>query len=355
MNWRTTIVCTASVPLLAACSLNSESIFADGRQSPEASLVITGNLYYPERIALPPDSEAVVELLAGEATSAETVAEWRDTLDGRQVPIPFALEVAPDRLVEGATHRLRGSVHSQPGLLRVTEAVVIDARSGKVELGNIRLHLVQVMDLPLPFIARGQEPGWHLRIDADAMVLRAHYGEEHLNFPRPNPEFSAEGSRYVATANGRRLSVQVIPGVCRDTMTGMPHPFRVVYQLDEDRQTGCGGDPAMLLSGPEWRIERLGDSEVLDGSNVTIQFLGEDSRVAGSASCNRFSAGMRLTGEGLRIEQLAVTMMSCADPDLTAQEDRLLTLLQAVKRFDIDEQGRLLLHVGEQQTILASR
>lgn len=355
MNWRATIVCTASGPLLAACSLTGESIFADGRQSPEASLVITGNLNYPERIALPPDSEAVVELLAGEASSDETVAEWRETLDGRQVPIPFVLEVAPDRLVEGATHRLRGGVRSQPGLLRVTEAVVIEARSGVVELGNIRLHPVQVIDLALPFIARGQEPGWHLRIDADAMVLRAHHGEEHLNFPTPNPEFSAEGSRYVATASGRRLSVQISPGVCRDTMTGMPYPFRVRYQLDEDRQAGCGGDPAMLISGPEWRIERLGEREVLDGSNVTIQFLGEDARVAGSASCNRFSGGMRLTGEGLRIDQLAATMMACADPDLTAQEKRLLTLLQSVSRFDIDEQGRLLLHAGEQQAIVARR
>ena len=37
---------------------------------------------------------------------------------------------------------------------------------------------------------------------------------------------------------------------------------------------------------------------MIAGSRVTILFLEED-RVAGSASCNRFMGGYKLTGEGL--------------------------------------------------------
>jgi heat shock protein HslJ len=90
---------------------------------------------------------------------------------------------------------------------------------------------------------------------------------------------------------------------------------------------------------------------VIAGSSVTILFLEED-RVAGSASCNRFIGGYKLTGEGLSFRQLGCTMMACEEP-LREQEIRFLALLRDMYRFEIDPKGRLVLHTTRQQSILA--
>ncbi len=83
------------------------------------------------------------------------------------------------------------------------------------------------------------------------------------------------------------------------------------------------------------------------------EFL-EGDRVAGSASCNRFMGGYRLTGEGLTFDQMAGSMMACEEP-LSRQEARFLGLLQDTVRFEIDPSGRLLLHTKSGQNIGARR
>jgi heat shock protein HslJ len=133
----------------------------------------------------------------------------------------------------------------------------------------------------------------------------------------------------------------------------MPHPYRVRYELDGQTHSGCGGNPKTLLTGGEWTVESIGGEPVIDTAGVTIQFLEED-RVAGNASCNRFIGGYRLTGEGLTFSQLAGTMMACEE-ELSRQEARFLELLQDTYRFDIDPQGRLVLHTNRQQSITARR
>ncbi len=205
----------------------------------------------------------------------------------------------------------------------------------------------------LPFTARGQEPGWIITVDADTIFLNADFGALQLRMPKPEPLKTAEGLLYRTGSQGRRLAVAIRPGICADVATGMPHPYRVRYDLDGEVQTGCGGDPNALLTGQEWRVESIGDQPVIAGSSVTIEFL-EDGRVAGSASCNRFMGGYRLTGEGLTFDRMAGSMMACEEP-LSRQEDRFLGLLQDTVRFEIDPAGRLLLHTNHQQGIVARR
>lgn len=205
----------------------------------------------------------------------------------------------------------------------------------------------------LPFTARGQEPGWMITIDDDTILLNADYGTLQQRFPRPESQVSAHGAVYRTTAAGRRLTVFIQPRICADVATGMPHPYRVRYDLDGAGHTGCGGDPKSLLTGQEWRVESIGDQPVIAGSSVTIEFL-EGDRVAGSASCNRFMGGYRLTGEGLTFDQMAGSMMACEEP-LSRQEARFLGLLQDTVRFEIDPSGRLLLHTKSGQNIGARR
>ena len=205
----------------------------------------------------------------------------------------------------------------------------------------------------LPFTARGQEPGWMITIDADTIFLNADYGTLQLRMPKTEPLKTAEGFLYRTAAEGRRLSVAIRPEICADVATGMPHPDRVRYELDGKAHAGCGGDPQSLLTGLEWIVETIGGEPVVEKSEPTILFL-EEGRVAGNASCNRFTGSFRLTGEGLSFGQMANTMMACEEP-LSRQEARFLELLQKTHRFEIGPQGRLVLLTPDGQRITARR
>ena len=210
-----------------------------------------------------------------------------------------------------------------------------------------------VREPALPFTARGQEPGWMITIDAGAIFLNADYGAIKLRFPRTAPQVSADGTRYRTEADGRRLSVWIEPRICADIATGMPHPYQVRYELDGKGHRGCGGEPKSLLTGGEWIVETIGGAPVVDQSGATILFM-EEGRVAGNASCNRFVGGYHLTGEGLSFSQMGTTMMACEEP-LSLQEARFLELLQAVSRFEISPEGRLVLHTPDGRSITAKR
>ena len=228
--------------------------------------------------------------------------------------------------------------------------------------GDRALVTVRARELPecralrepeLPFTARGQEPGWMIRIDADTIFLNADFGALQLRMPKTEPLSTAEGFLYRSAAEGRRLAVAIRPEICADVATGMPHPFRVRYELDGEAHAGCGGDPLSLLTGLEWIVETIGGEPVVEDSKASILFLAED-RVAGNASCNRFTGSYRLTGEGLSFGQMANTRMACEEP-LSRQEMGFLELLQKTHRFEIGPEGRLVLHTPDGQSITARR
>jgi heat shock protein HslJ len=205
----------------------------------------------------------------------------------------------------------------------------------------------------LPFIARGHEPGWAITIDADTIFLNADFGALQLRMPKTEPGITAEGFLYRTASEARRLAVAIRPEICTDVATGMPHPYRVRYELDGKGHEGCGGDPLSLLTGLEWIVETIGGAPLTEKSEATILFL-EEGRVAGNASCNRFTGGFQLTGEGLRFGQMAGTMMACEEP-LRRQEERFLGLLMETHRFEIDPNGRLVLHTSDGRRISARR
>lgn len=420
--------------LLVGCG-PAESPSSDASESevtPE-TLVVRGEMFYLERIALPPDSVAIVELRAGNEGEGNLLGTMREELGTRQVPIAFELSLETADLPDGGPFEFRGGIRSEPGPLRVTETLAVEQRTGEVDLGSLRLrpvpetafgvpyrcgddgvvfgtlgagqHLVvgsEVFDLrpeisgsgaryvavdgspvefwskgdeamvtlhgevldncerltepELPFTARGQEPGWDLRIDEEAMVLRTQYGQQQLDFPRVPPQISAAGTRYEAEMEDHRLTVLVDRQACNDTMADISFPYRVRYTLDGDAQMGCGGDPRDVLGGGEWLIEEIGGEPVIAGTVPTIEFLHieGDDRFAGRASCNRYMGGFRLTGEGLNLSPAASTLMACPDEAQALQERRLLELLGEVYGFGIDDADRLVLRTGT-STILARR
>jgi heat shock protein HslJ len=203
------------------------------------------------------------------------------------------------------------------------------------------------------FRARGNEPGWLLDIDRGEMTLISLYGAKRLVAPTPAPHRTAAFTRYVAKADSTDFTVTVFDRLCRDTMTGMPHPNAVEVLLDGRKLTGCGGDPVSLLQGREWVVEDVDGARLTDGSRATLNF-GENARVSGRASCNAYTGQYSLSGEGLSISKTAGTMMAC-EPPLMRQEDLFLGVLHDVRRFDFRPDGALLLQTDDRRTITARR
>ena len=85
--------------------------------------------------------------------------------------------------------------------------------------------------------ARGQEPGWHLLIQAGRIDFTGHYGEKKIAVARPDPRPSINGRRYVTS----RLTVDVTYSRCNDAMSGFGFEHQVMVTADGETYDGCGG------------------------------------------------------------------------------------------------------------------
>ena len=210
--------------------------------------------------------------------------------------------------------------------------------------------------MPLPaasqsgaYTARGQEPGWSLTITDQTVALSTAAGER---FEAANPNHGyAPSTLYDLMLNGKPVRIAIEPQICRDTMSGMPHPDRVTITGMNGALLGCGGSPRALLGTEQWSITEIGSSPVLAGTPPTIAFF-DDSAVAGNASCNWFRGTFKLTGESLRLEKFSRTLMGCAT-DVLRQEDAVIERLRALQSFDIRDDGALILKDAKGGTLVA--
>ncbi|MGM0661317.1 MAG: META domain-containing protein [Pseudomonadota bacterium] len=380
--------------------------------------LVTGSLGYLQRIALPPEAEALV---VAEGRFGAMLGEVTLDPDGQQVPLPFEM-IVPSGLSGEVSAVIR--VHGRARW--VLEGLEFEAGRDPVDLGALTLEPVTPLtfateyvcgDTPVhvgvldgllvlrvegreimlervraasgaryeapgeadtlvwskgdaltvrvdgrdlaecrkvppadkaPYRAQGNEPGWHVELDPETATVVADYGE--------------------ITREAERPAVQVVPGayefdmpdiaailrveeqLCHDDATGMPHPDTARLTLDDRSLRGCGGAPADLLTEDLWRITAIGEADLVDPESLSLNFLAPD-RVAGSSGCNRIIGSFNLTGEGLHFGTMGSTMMACDDP-LMEQERRMLDALEQVTRFDIAEDGTLLLIGGPDDTVL---
>lgn len=413
--------------LMAGCVHDPSTAAADPEKLPQ-SMIIRGELSYRQRIALPPDTVAVVEWRAGPAPTGEVVAERQFPLGGRQVPIDFTFEVGPADIRPGFVHVVRGALRSSGGMHWISEPLAIDTKVAVHDLGTLMLERQQrpglvVSDLlcgaqrarvistaqglvletvggrlmlreivsasgaryQLPndpgtefwnkgeratvrlagddwpecevtpaaaLIARGNEPGWRLDLDAETLTLNWDYGAHEFAATTPAPVFSERATSYGIRIDDRRLAIAVHDQICADDMTGMPHPKRVIVSIDDRILRGCGGEPKDLLLG-EWVIEDVDGRGSIDSARATVVFDG-GGRIGGRGSCNNYGGSYRLSGEGLAVSDLFSTLMACAE-GLMRQEQQVFAILEAVGRFELDETGALILHAHDGRTLTARR
>ena len=201
--------------------------------------------------------------------------------------------------------------------------------------------------------ATGNEPGWRLELGVASVSFATAEGNRSIETPTPLPRvISPDRRSYLARIDARDMAIDVTEKVCVDTMTGMPHPQAVRVRFSGKTYSGCGGDPATLLQGTEWRVQDI-DGALVARSRATLNF-SDEGRVTGRASCNAFGAEYSLTGERLVISRAAATMMAC-DAALMQQEQQFLELLQNTERFEITADGALVLHSSGQRSITARR
>lgn len=203
------------------------------------------------------------------------------------------------------------------------------------------------------WLARGNEPGWRLEMAGGGLVFQTADGATRASGRVRESQVQGDTTAYTAATTAGALTAVIASRRCQDSMSGMPYPQTVTVEVQGRRFQGCGGDPAELLRGGEWVVEDIAGAGLVEGSRVTLQF-GPRERVAGRASCNRYTGRYALSGEGLRLKGLASTRMACAEA-LNRQEMRFLQFLGQVVRHEFTADGALVLVAADGQRLRARR
>ncbi|WP_353386539.1 YbaY family lipoprotein [Halopseudomonas sabulinigri] len=358
----------AAAGLLAAGCSTSQTNPTDEAQEEQAAPTteqVTGHISYRERIALPDGSVAHIKLsdISRADAAATVLAEQNTTLFGKSVPIPFSLKVEPAMFDPRMRYAVSAQIRSADGqLLWTTDSTnLVDVSQPVVDLGTIMMIKVngavandaEIVDVNafLPFAARGNEPGWTLKVDSERMSLSRQNDPTTILTPTPTTTREEDSYRFNASTEANSVIVDVTPQLCRDSMTGMPYPYEVSVKVNGETLTGCGGAAQSLLTGREWIVEDVDSKGVIDNTQMSLNFTNE-GLLGGRAACNQYTTSYQLGGEGLTTQAIASTQKACA-PALMNQDEHFLEVLGDVARFEIDDTGALILITTDNRTIKA--
>jgi len=191
-----------------------------------------------------------------------------------------------------------------------------------------------------PFRASGNEPFWSVVYDGWTLTLQK-LGEQPSTVDAQVIETRSDGQTVQGGEGHSALLLRVDDGICVDSMSGLSRPQQVTLHHADETLSGCGGDPARLLQGVEWKIVSLAGKPTPADAPASLAFL-LDGKLAGNTGCNRFFGTYTLTGEGLDVGQLGSTRMACA-PDRMEFESRFTQSLMSVRGFTFDADGVLIL------------
>lgn len=322
----------AALALAAACSQGGTDAPDDQDEAPRIGTV-TGSLTYRERIALPPQTEALVDVVA--APGGPVIASSRFGLEGRQVPVAFELDVAIPS--EGAELTTQAAFLRGGEVAWLSEPVGAVLNEGRAALGEIRMRRFDVGEVTARFTCGEVEVGFAPGGLQPALVvgdetfalrqLRSASGARYAAIGVTGTEFATKGEGALVTIRGERLA-----------------PCTLV--ADPEAQGAA-------LTGAEWVVESINGARPVGDEPVTIAF-SEDGRVSGNGTCNRYSGSYSREGDVLSFGALASTMMACPRT-LLEQERRFLEVMGSVRAVSIGEDGTLTLTTDGGGRIIARR
>ena len=153
---------------------------------------------YRERIALPPESVAIVEL--ARAQDGLVVAALRQPLTGRQVPIPFEMKPHRSVLEEGAVYFLRGAIAKYGRTEWASDAVEVRARAGTIEVGTLTLKPYQPAVFSSPLLCGDRTASVGVARIGQRDILQLTAGSERFELYET---VTASGARYEAVNDPR--------------------------------------------------------------------------------------------------------------------------------------------------------
>lgn len=243
----------ATIAAAGLVAAGAGPVLADGQ---EPALTVTGELGYLPRIALPPAAIAVVEIRREDAPdNAAVVAGMRIELGGRQVPVPFELEVPRAHLEPGHGYVLDGSILVDGRVAWRAAPVALDTGAAAANVGTL------MMSQPEPAQEEAGEPQaiageWRIAriggqaLDADAGATIA---------------FDADGGFSGRLCNAYRGSYKldgetIAFGQTAATLMACPEPL-----ASQERELF-----AAFESAASYRVSGNGTLALLDGDGMTL-------------------------------------------------------------------------------------
>ena len=201
------------------------------------------------------------------------------------------------------------------------------------------------------YSAAGNEPFWSLAFGESAIELYRLDVEDTVASP---PAGRAYRRRVALRRHGgRRALRRRDPGAALQRPTsGRPYPHTVVVTV-LDRPTGAAAGHRESAGRRGMARHAAGRSP--DGRPAPTLHFEADGALSGSGGCNRYRASYEVTGEGIRIGPAAATRIACPEPETNAQEMHFFDVLERVDRFDIAEDGSLVLYAFDEPVIVAAR
>ncbi|HEX5276336.1 MAG TPA: META domain-containing protein [Fluviicoccus sp.] len=324
--------------LAAAVALNGCATFAGGGFGPQTPMaIISGDMTYQARIALPPDSVAVVTLLS--PTDGKILAEQRRPLDGVQVPVSFFLQVPFANMKPGADYTLRTAIEHRGRTLWIGDPVDVSSGRAVTETGTVKLHAFQSEALSSSLDCGGQPARVATEREGRQDHIRLQLGDEKIEL---RPARSTFGGRYLGV-DTPATEVWFKDDQARITLRNEVLPECLTTAADA---------AVKPLLGDEWTVDTV-DDDRLDYTRLSLRFRADGS-LSGQAGCNSFSTTYRIDGDKLEVGDTAATMMTCPDA-VMAQEELFLEVLQDAESIEILDTGELALTDSEGRSIIAHR
>lgn len=139
----------AVLGLLTACATGPASVptadapAASGASSATSGLRVTGTVSYLQRVALPPDSDVIVQLrdISRLDSPSGVLAEQRFT-PRSQVPLPFELSVDPGRIDPRMRYAVAARIQRNGKLLFINDKLHLVLTQGHGNRVDMVLHMV---------------------------------------------------------------------------------------------------------------------------------------------------------------------------------------------------------------------
>ena len=86
------------------------------------------------------------------------------------------------------------------------------------------------------------------------------------------------------------------------------------------------------LDGTSWELVSYGETKPIPGTTITAAF--EDGEMNGSAGCNTYFGSYQVSGDKIRVGDMAMTEMACLEPEGAMEQELVFAeLMRGAQSF----------------------